>query len=200
MAKKTKISRQISKKPASVKKAITSDLGVTLSNSEAVILTEYRGLTVPQMGEIRTKLRELGDGDFSVVKNTLMRIALKEQGIDDERVDILLNGTTAATIASSDPIGVAKVVVDYIAANRNTPLKIKGGVVGGRYFGAEQIDALARFHRVMFSFHRCLVRSTHQSPASCTRCKGLSRILFIRSRLSKTRKPPRNCIVVRTPH
>ena len=144
MAKKTKISRQISKKPASVKKAITSDLGVTLSSSEAVILTEYRGLTVPQMGEIRTKLRELGDGDFSVVKNTLMRIALKEQGIDDERVDILLNGTTAATIASSDPIGVAKVVVDYIAANRNTPLKIKGGVVGGRYFGAEQIDALAK--------------------------------------------------------
>jgi large subunit ribosomal protein L10 len=144
MAKKTKISRQISKKPASVKKAITSDLGVTLSNSEAVILTEYRGLTVPQMGEIRTKLRELGDGDFSVVKNTLMRIALKEQGIDDERVDVLLNGTTAATIASSDPVGVAKVVVDYIAANRNTPLKIKGGVVGGRYFGPEQINALSK--------------------------------------------------------
>jgi len=144
MAKKTKISRQISKKPASVKKAITSDLGVTLSSSEAVILTEYRGLTVPQMGEIRTKLRELGDGDFSVVKNTLMRIALKEQGIDDERIDVLLNGTAAATIASSDPIGVAKVVVDYIAANRSTPLKIKGGVVGGRYFGAEQIDALAK--------------------------------------------------------
>jgi large subunit ribosomal protein L10 len=144
MAKKTKISRQISKKPASVKKAITSDLGVTLSNSEAVILTEYRGLTVPQMGEIRTKLRELGDGDFSVVKNTLMRIALREQGIEDERIDLLLNGTTAATIASSDPVGVAKVVVDYITANRNTPMKIKGGVVGGRYFGPEQINALSK--------------------------------------------------------
>jgi large subunit ribosomal protein L10 len=144
MAKKTKISRQISKKPASVKKAITSELGVTLSNSEAVILTEYRGLTVPQMGEIRTKLRELGDGDFSVVKNTLMRIALREQGIEDERIDLLLNGTTAATIASSDPVGVAKVVVDYITANRNTPMKIKGGVVGGRYFGPEQINALSK--------------------------------------------------------
>lgn len=144
MAKKTKISRQISKKPAAIKQTITSALGVTLAASEAVILTEYRGLTVPQMGEIRTKLREIGDGDFSVVKNTLLRIALREQGIEDERIDVLLNGTTAATIAFRDPVAVAKVVVDYIAKNRTTPLKIKGGVVGGTYYGPEQIDALSK--------------------------------------------------------
>lgn len=144
MAKKSSINRQIKKKPAALKAQILDQTGGLLQDSQAVILTEYRGLTVPQMGDIRRKLREAGDNDFSVVKNTLFRRAAEVDGVIDPGLDAALNGTTAAVFAKGDPIAAAKALVDYIAANRNTPLAIKGGVVEGRFQSAADIDALAR--------------------------------------------------------
>lgn len=144
MAKKSGINRQIKKKPASLKSEILDQTGDLLRNSEAVILTEYIGLTVPQMADLRRRLREAGDGDFSVVKNTLFRRATEGVVPADERLDAVLNGTTAATYATKDPVLVAKTIADYIAANRNTPLKVKGGIVGGRFVDAGQIEALAK--------------------------------------------------------
>lgn len=144
MAKKSGINRQIKKKPASLKTEILDQTADLLRNSEAVILSEYIGLTVPQMADLRRRLREAGDGDFSVVKNTLFRRAAEGVVPVDEQLDTILNGTTAATFALKDPVLVAKTVTDYIAANRNCPLKIKGGIVGGRYYDAAQIDALAK--------------------------------------------------------
>ena len=72
MAKKTKISHQIKKKPVTFKQNALSETATMMRDSQAVILTEYRGLTVPQINEIRGKLKETG-ADFSVVKNTLFK-------------------------------------------------------------------------------------------------------------------------------
>jgi len=144
MAKKSGVSRQIKKKPAALKGEVLTQTADLLRDSQAVILTEYIGLTVPQMAEIRQRLRDAGDGDFSVVKNTLFRRAADGILPADDRLSSALNGTTAAVIASKDPVAVAKAMTDYIAANRNSPLKIKCGVVGGKYYDAAQVDALAK--------------------------------------------------------
>lgn len=133
------------KKKLGTKPGVVTEITDLLSGSEAVVLTEYRGLTVPQVAAIRVKLRETGaDADFSVVKNTLFKLAAQNAGISDTQLDATLNGPTAAIVARTESIAVAKALVDYIAANRNTPLKIKGGVVGGKYATAAQIDSLSK--------------------------------------------------------
>lgn len=143
MAKKGGISRQIKKKPVAVKTQVLDETGSLLARSQAVVLTEYRGLTVPQMGEIRKKLAEV-DADFSVVKNTLFKRALGDGDGIDPKLDATLAGPTAAVFGLGDPVAAAKVVTDYIAATRNTPLKIKGGIVGGKFYDAASIDALSK--------------------------------------------------------
>jgi len=140
---KTTVSRQIGKKNVSVKTKVLDETGDLLSRSQAVVLTDYRGLTVPQMSDIRKKLRD-ADADFSVVKNTLFKRAAGDGEAVDTQLDATLNGPTAAVFALGDPVAAAKVITDYIAATRNTPLKIKGGLVGGKYYSAEGIEALSK--------------------------------------------------------
>ena len=81
--------------------------------------------------------------DFSVVKNTLFKRAADGIIPADANLDAALNGPTAVIFAK-DSLAAAKVVSDYIASNRNTPLKVKGGVVDGVFQTAAQIDALAK--------------------------------------------------------
>jgi len=140
---KAKISHQIGKKNVSVKAKVLDETGDLLRRSQAVVLAEYRGLTVPQMSDLRKKLRD-ADADFSVVKNTLFRRATGEGESIDAQLDAVLNGPTAAAFALGDPISVAKILSDYITSNRNTPLKIKGGIVGGKFYTPQNIDALAK--------------------------------------------------------
>ena len=142
MAKKTKISHQIKKKPITFKQNALSSTAVLMRDSQAVILTEYRGLTVPQINDIRGKLKETG-ADFSVVKNTLFKRAATELEIVDAQLDAALNGPTAAVFATSDPVLTAKAVADFIAGTRNSPFKVKGGVVGGKFATPAQIEQLA---------------------------------------------------------
>lgn len=143
MAKKGGISRQIKKKPVAVKTKVLDETGELLSRSQAVVLTEYRGLTMTQMTDIRKKLKDV-DADFSVVKNTLFRRAAGDGTEIDPKLDASLAGPTAAVFALGDPIATAKVLTDYIAATRNTPLKIKGGIVGGKFYDDKGIDALSK--------------------------------------------------------
>lgn len=142
MAKKGGVSRQIKKKPVAVKTQVLDETGDLLTRSQAVVLTEYRGLTVSQMGEIRKKLKEV-DADFSVVKNTLFKRALGTESIDPQ-LDATLSGPTAAVFGLGDPVAAAKVVTEYIATTRNTPLKIKGGIVDGKFYDASNIEALSK--------------------------------------------------------
>lgn len=142
MAKST-VSRQIGKKNVAVKTKVLDETGDLLSRSQAVVLTDYRGLTVPQMSEIRKRLRG-ADADFSVVKNTLFKRAAGDGEGVDAQMEASLNGPTAAVFALGDPVAAAKVVTDYIATTRNTPLKIKGGIVGGKFYSAQGIEALSK--------------------------------------------------------
>ncbi len=143
MAKKTKISHQIKKKPITFKQNALSTTAQLMQDSQAVILAEYRGLTVPQINDIRGKLKETG-ADFSVIKNTLFKRAATELSISDPGLDAALNGPTVAVFATGDPVTAAKAVSDYIAGTRNSPFKVKGGVVGGKYATPAQIEQLSK--------------------------------------------------------
>jgi large subunit ribosomal protein L10 len=132
------------KKKLGTKPGVVGEISDLLKGSSAVILTEYRGLSVPQVGDIRTKLRAAdSESDFSVVKNTLFKRAADGVLPTSAELDAALNGPTAVVFAK-DSLAAAKVVSDYIASNRNTPLKVKGGVVDGVYQNPAQIDALAK--------------------------------------------------------
>lgn len=132
------------KKKLGTKPGVVEQINDLLKTSNGVILTEYRGLTVPQVGNIRTKLREAdATSDFSVVKNTLFKRAADGVLEVDASLDAALSGPTAAVFAS-DALSAAKALTDYIAANPRTLLKIKGGVVEGKFQTAEQIDTLAK--------------------------------------------------------
>lgn len=125
------------------KEAIVSDVAEELKNAQGVILTEYRGLSVAQITELRKKLRD-SDTHFTVVKNTLFKRATEGIISPDPKLDETLNGPTAVGFANKDAIESAKAILDYIAANRNTPLKVKGALVDGRFYDAKQVEALSK--------------------------------------------------------
>ena len=106
---------------------------------EGALLTEYRGLSVGEMAELRVALRE-ADADYKVLKNTLTRIAVREVGL--EELEGMLEGPTAIAFCRKDPAAVAKALDD--AAKRFPVLVIKGGVLNGQVIGADQAKELAR--------------------------------------------------------
>ncbi len=131
------------KKKIGVKPEIVDGIKALLTESVAVFLTEYRGLSVPQSGELRKKLNESTEADYSVVKNTLFKRAADGLFEITPELDAALSGPTAAIFAKKDGISAAKALTEYIAANRNTPLKIKGGIIDGKFESAEEVQELA---------------------------------------------------------
>ena len=113
------------------KEAVVAQLTDKFRNADAIYLTEYRGLTVPQISELREKLGR--DTSYTVAKNTLVRIAAKEAGI--EGLDELLAGPTAVTFVKGDFIEAAKTLRDF--AKTNKALIIKGGFADGTVYDAE---------------------------------------------------------------
>ncbi len=105
--------------------------------ADAVILTEYRGLTVPQISDLREKLGF--DTSYSVAKNTLARIAAKEAGV--EGLDEFLAGPTALTFVKGDYVEAAKVLRDF--SKENKQLIVKGGFADGTIYDAEGVNKLA---------------------------------------------------------
>ena len=119
------------------KAAAVAELVDSFRNSNGAVLTEYRGLTVKQLHELRRSLGE--NATYSVAKNTLTRIAAKEAGVDI--VDSLLTGPTAIAFISGDPVEAAKSLRDF--ATVNTPLVIKGGFLDGKTLSLDEIKKLA---------------------------------------------------------
>jgi large subunit ribosomal protein L10 len=101
------------------------------------VLTEYRGLTVKQLQDLRRALG--GHANYAVVKNTLTRIAAKEAGVDG--FDDLLTGPTAIAFINGDLVEAAKGLRDF--AKANPALVIKGGYVDGSSMDAQEIAKLA---------------------------------------------------------
>ena len=123
--------------PTQAKAAVIDEITERFQKSSAAVLTEYRGLTVTQLTQLR---RSLGAGSsYAVVKNTLTKRAADEVGHSD--LAPLLNGPTAIAFIEGDPVNAAKAIRDF--ARANPLLVVKGGVVEGRTVGAAEVTALA---------------------------------------------------------
>lgn len=120
------------------KEQVVDLIATKLQNSKSTIVTDYRGLNVAQVTELRKRLRE-NNVEFKVVKNTLTRLATKKTDLSD--LDNVLVGPTAIAFGEQDAITAAKVLVEF--AKKNDKLEIKGGVVEGQVVSVEEIKALA---------------------------------------------------------
>jgi len=124
--------------PKPEKVAVVDEVRERMESADGALLTEYRGLTVAQLAELRRELAAAG-GDYKIYKNTLVRLAVADtarQGVSD-----LLTGPTAIAFVQGDVSAVAKALRDFARANPN--LIVKGGVVGSSIMSAADIDILA---------------------------------------------------------
>ena len=119
------------------KAAAVAEIVDQFNDSAGAVLTEYRGLTVKQLQELRRALGE--NANYAVVKNTLAKIAAKEAGV--EAFDDLLSGPTAIAFINGDLVEAAKGLRDF--AKANPALVIKGGYVDGAPMDAKEIAKLA---------------------------------------------------------
>jgi large subunit ribosomal protein L10 len=119
------------------KAAAVAELVEQFQESAGAVLTEYRGLTVKQLQELRRALGE--NANYAVVKNTLTQFAAREAGI--EGFDDLLTGPTAVAFINGDVVEAAKGLRDFAKANPN--LVIKGGLYEGKSLDAGEIAKLA---------------------------------------------------------
>jgi large subunit ribosomal protein L10 len=119
------------------KAAAVAELVENFQESTGAVLTEYRGLTVKQLQDLRRALGE--NADYAVVKNTLTQIAAKEAGVDG--FDDLLTGPTAIAFINGDVVEAAKGLRDF--AKANPALVIKGGFLDGRTMDASEIAKMA---------------------------------------------------------
>lgn len=130
--------------PRPEKVAKVAELEQHFEDASAVLLTEYRGLDVPAMAELRNELHTAG-ADYKIYKNTLVRIAARQAGLD---LDALLTGPTAIAFVGQRPDGTAgdaaaaaKALRDFV--KKNDALVLKGGVVDGTTMSVDQLKVLA---------------------------------------------------------
>jgi large subunit ribosomal protein L10 len=124
--------------PTEAKRAVVAELREDLAKSSTLITTEYRGLTVREIGEIRRALRK-NDVTYKVVKNRLMRIAAEQEG--KPGVASLLTGPSAIAFGSGDEAAMAKAVIDAVRPYKI--VKVTGAVIGGRALDAAGVPTLA---------------------------------------------------------
>lgn len=121
------------------KKRQVAELSEKMRKAQAFILADYRGINVEEVTKLRKELRKAGV-EYRVIKNTLMRFAAKENGL--EGLFPYLEGPTAIAISYEDPIAPAKILTNYIKENEN--FKLKAGYIEGRIINVEEIKELAK--------------------------------------------------------
>lgn len=127
-----------SEKILEAKKAQVADIVEVLKGATTGVLVDYRGLSVEEDTKLRNNLREAGVKYF-VVKNTLLRLATKETGL--EELDEILHGPTALAV-SEDAVAPAKVLADF--AKDNEKLEIKSGFMDGKVMSVDEVNTLAK--------------------------------------------------------
>lgn len=110
-----------------------------LQGASGLIVSEYRGLTMAQLNDLRARLRE-NNARLTVTKNTLFKLALQEVGMAVP--ETLLKGPVAVTIAYTDLPAAIKTVLEY--AGTNEVLVVKGGIIGTSAVAADQLDAISK--------------------------------------------------------
>ena len=178
--------------PTQAKREHIDMLCEALKKSDAVIIVEYRGLTVKKISEVRRLIRKAG-GEMKVSKNTLMRIALQECGmVQAPEYDFGPNGYV---ISYGDAAAVAKAVRDFAKEKGNEALVVKGAILGGQQVLNQQQVSLSRtFRRRISSSPRSSERSRLRfadSSRSFPARRETSSPSFPRSR-TRRRRPPRS--------
>ncbi len=130
-----------------------------VSRSKALIMTEYVGLSMPQIDVLRAKIRETG-GEFHIVKNTLGKLALEQAGFSIP--ENFITGSTAVVFAFEDAPATAKAVIDY--AKTSEVFKLKGGYLNGSSITSESVKALAELPPLPVM--RAQLLGTLMAPAS----------------------------------
>jgi len=140
-----------------------AELKERIEGSDALLLTEFRGLSVSEITELRRSLAE-GGTKFQVIKNTLMRRAVNDAGVAE--IEALIEGPSAVAFVDGDPVAAAKSVVD--AAKKFPTLSLKGGFMDGKVLSADEAKALASLEsrEVMLSKVAGLVKSEMSKAAA----------------------------------
>lgn len=129
----------MSQKAMEIKGHVVSEIAEKLQKSSSAVVVNYKGLTVEEVTELRTKFREAGV-EYKVYKNTLVRRAAKEVGIEQFN-DELLVGTNAIAFGYEDPVAPARIVSDFMKSHPKMELKM--GVVEGEFYNQDQIVELS---------------------------------------------------------
>lgn len=124
--------------PRKEKVALVEEIRQSIAASDAVLLTEYRGMSVASIGRLRRALAPAG-GEYKIYKNTLVRIAAAGAGLAD--LEPMLHGPTGVTFVKGDAVEAAKALRDF--AKTEPKLIVKGGVLGSSVLDAAQTNALA---------------------------------------------------------
>jgi large subunit ribosomal protein L10 len=120
------------------KKKAVEDIKARLEKANTVVLTDYRGLNVAEITELRNKLRAASI-EFKVAKNTLTKIAAKDIGL--EGLDLYLEGPTAMAFSVDDPVAPAKILFEF--AKTHKALQIKAGILENKVIDEASVNALA---------------------------------------------------------
>ena len=121
------------------KKTEVEALASKIKEAKLVLLTDYRGINVTDVTELRNELRK-ANAEYSVIKNNITRRALQEcnlEGLEDKLV-----GPTAVVLSNEDYLEPSKAIYEYTKKNEN--YKIKGGIIDGKVMSAEEIITLAK--------------------------------------------------------
>ena len=121
------------------KKQIVAELAEKMKNASSGVLVDYKGITVADDTKLRAEMRK-NNVDYSVIKNTLIRFAAKEVGL--EGLDSVLEGTTALAISAEDLVAPAKIVAEYAKKNEAI-FNIKAGFMDGKVISLDEIKALS---------------------------------------------------------
>ena len=122
------------------KTAAVEELKGALARSQGLVLTNYRGLTVAEITELRKRLREVG-AEYHVTKNTLL---IRAFGDMPDALKDLLQGPTAIAFCHGDPVAVSKALFGFLRDLRKPEVSVKGAYLEGRVFSAEEVVALSK--------------------------------------------------------
>ena len=120
------------------KEAVVKELTDKFSGAKSLVITDYLGLNVAEMTELRSKLREAGV-EFKVVKNTLATIAAND--VEMEEMTEYFSGPTAIAFGEDDAVSPAKVLVEF--AKDHEVLEVKAGLLNGEIISKEKVESLA---------------------------------------------------------
>jgi len=120
------------------KKEMITQYDEWFKHSQALIVTEFKGLPMSEIDALRSKMREL-EGEFHIIKNTLAMLAFKDAGLP--LPEGLFEGSSAIVFAFKDAPAVAKMMTEFVRSSEH--LKIKGGYLGTQVMSPEQVKALA---------------------------------------------------------